>query len=204
MTRSEQTNPFKVQSPENLRAEDAVDLFVDVFTDFYKIKDPGHSFLNGPRGSGKSMMFRYLKPDCQCLALKRELHEIDFFSVYVPVKNTSLNISELERIDERHGSTYINEHLMSLFFAVEAIESVQRAISFSSAAQVDTREDRDIFFCRFRETLIAGGSFSASANGSFVSGRFMACLGPRYVQTTLWPVASICSATGVLSRRSGV
>ena len=115
MGNSEQTNPFKVRSPEKLLAEDAVDLFVNVFTDFYKIKDPGHSFLNGPRGSGKSMMFRFLQPDCQCLALNRELHAIDFFSVYVPLKNTSLNISELERIDDRHGSTYINEHLCRCF-----------------------------------------------------------------------------------------
>lgn len=157
MTSSEQANPFKVQSPENLRAEDAVDLFVDVFTDFYKIRDPGHSFLNGPRGSGKSMMFRYLKPDCQCLAPKRELHEIDFFSVYVPVKNTSLNISELERIDERHGSTYINEHLMSLFFAVEAIESVLKAIPLASAAQVDAPENRSGLLDGFKKLLLLAG-----------------------------------------------
>ena len=36
MANSEQTNPFKVRSPEKLAAGDAVDLFVDVFSDFYK------------------------------------------------------------------------------------------------------------------------------------------------------------------------
>ena len=157
MTSSEQSNPFKVRSPEKLGAEDAVDLFVNVFTDFYKIKDPGHSFLNGPRGSGKSMMFRYLKPDCQCLALKRELHEIDFFSVYVPVKNTSLDISELERIEERHGSTYINEHLMSLFFAVEAIESVLKAIPLAVPTRTGAPENRDAFLDGFNRLLLHMG-----------------------------------------------
>ena len=60
-------NPFTVTSPENMSAEDTFSLFVDVFSDFPKVPDPGHMFLHGPRGSGKSMMFRYLKPDCQCL-----------------------------------------------------------------------------------------------------------------------------------------
>ena len=157
MTSSEQPNPFKVRSPEKLGAEDAVDLFVNVFTDFYKIRDPGHSFLNGPRGSGKSMMFRYLKPDCQCLALRRGLDEIDFFSVYVPVKNTSLNISELERIKKQHGSTYINEHLMSLFFAVEAIESVLKAIPLAVPARVGAAENRDAFLDGFNRLLLHMG-----------------------------------------------
>ena len=57
-------NPFTVKTPEGLAAAEAASLFVDVFTDFYKIRDPGHAMLNGPRGSGKSMMFRYLEPDC--------------------------------------------------------------------------------------------------------------------------------------------
>ena len=126
-----QLNPFKVQSPEKLRAEDAVDLFVNVFTDFYKVKDAGHAFLSGPRGTGKSMMFRYLRPDCQCLAPARALHEIEFFSVYVPLKNTSLQIAELERVDDRHASTHINEHLMTLYFAVEALNSVIDATSLA-------------------------------------------------------------------------
>lgn len=157
MASREQPNPFRVRSPEKLGAEDAVDLFVNVFTDFYKIKDPGHSFLNGPRGSGKSMMFRYLRPDCQCLAGSRELHEIDFFSIYVPLKNTSLNISELERIDDRHGSTYINEHLMSLFFAVEAIVAVTDAIPLASPARLGAPEDRRAFLDGFNRLLLLMG-----------------------------------------------
>ena len=61
-------NPFKITTPEDLTAEEAVKLFVDVFTDFYQITDPGHVLIKGPRGVGKSMMLRYLEPDCQCLA----------------------------------------------------------------------------------------------------------------------------------------
>ena len=57
----EAENPFQITTPEDLDAQKTVSLFVDVFTDFPKIIDPGHVFLIGPRGVGKSMMFRYLQ-----------------------------------------------------------------------------------------------------------------------------------------------
>ena len=41
-------NPFAVQTPEDLSADDIVSLFVDVFNDFYNILKPGHTFLPGP------------------------------------------------------------------------------------------------------------------------------------------------------------
>ena len=65
-------NPFAVQSPEDMDATDAVSLFVDVFPDFHKILREGHAFLHGPRGSGKSMMFRFLCADCQALHIQSE------------------------------------------------------------------------------------------------------------------------------------
>ena len=51
-------NPFEIKTPEQNSAQDVVDLFVDVFPDFYQVLEKGHTFINGPRGSGKSMMFR--------------------------------------------------------------------------------------------------------------------------------------------------
>lgn len=136
----QQRNPFKVQSPEKLDASDAVDLFVNVLTDFYKVNAPGHSFLNGPRGSGKSMMFRYMQPDCQCLARKLPLHKIEFFAVYIPLKNTSLNVSELERIEGSHGAAHINEHLMVLFLGIEALDSIVKGLHL---ADPDRRRNGD-------------------------------------------------------------
>ncbi len=62
------SNPFTVQTPEDIPAEEAYGLFVPVFGDFPKIPGTGHVFVNGPRGCGKSMIFRYLQPDCQLIA----------------------------------------------------------------------------------------------------------------------------------------
>ena len=110
-------NPFTVTSPENMSAEDAFSLFVDVFSDFPKVRDPGHMFLHGPRGSGKSMMFRYLKPDCQCLKLKCDTSDLKFFSIYLPIKSTYLSLAELRRLEGKHADIILNEHFMTIHFS---------------------------------------------------------------------------------------
>ena len=109
-------NPFEVNTPEGISAEDAHELFVDVFTDFYQVNKVGHAFLNGPRGSGKSMMFRYMMPDTQKISKGCGLNEIDYFSLYVPFKLTDINYSELERL-RKNSNTFINEHLLTSFVA---------------------------------------------------------------------------------------
>lgn len=119
-------NPFAVQTPEGMKAEDVIDLFVDVFSDFYHVPNQGHTFINGPRGSGKSMMFRYMLPDCQKLVLGKErIEEIDYFSIYVPIKKTSINVVDLERV-ERHGNILLNEHFLTMYAATICFESLSR------------------------------------------------------------------------------
>ena len=82
-------NPFKVFTPEGMSARDAVDLFVEV-SEFNKIQDLGNTMLNGPRGSGKSMLFRYLMPDCQMIHRDSELHDLPFllfwYRLRIPIR----------------------------------------------------------------------------------------------------------------------
>lgn len=42
--KEEMKNPFEVNTPEGISAQDAYDLFVDVFTDFYQVPKIGHTF----------------------------------------------------------------------------------------------------------------------------------------------------------------
>lgn len=109
-------NPFTVTTPETMTAEEVEKLFVDVFTDFPKVLRPGHLFLHGPRGSGKSMIFRYLSPDCQILAQDKALNEIEFYSIYIPLKTTDLKITELNRLEGKHAAEVLNEHIMVIAF----------------------------------------------------------------------------------------
>jgi hypothetical protein len=104
-------NPFEIKTPEQNSADEIVNLFVDVFTDFFQVKEANHTFINGPRGSGKSMMFRYILPDCQRIVNKRQFNELDFFSIYIPIKKTNINIVDFDRL-ENHANTVLNEHLL--------------------------------------------------------------------------------------------
>jgi hypothetical protein len=121
-----QDNPFSVQTPEDIKASEVVDLFVDVFSDFHNVPHRGHTFLNGPRGSGKSMMFRYLEPDCQLLKSgKSDVRDLEFYAVYVPIKNTDLKVTELERLENKHASVVLNEHFLTVFTAARVFTSLR-------------------------------------------------------------------------------
>jgi hypothetical protein len=105
-------NPFKITTPEDLTAQEMEDLFVNVFTDFFQLTNPGHVFLKGPRGVGKSMMLRYLQVDCQCLDKGVPVEKLDFIGFYIPLKNTNFKMMELQQLDNKHASIVLNEHLM--------------------------------------------------------------------------------------------
>lgn len=123
----EPKNPFAVQTPEDIPAKDVVSLFVDVFGDFHHIPNSGHTFLHGPRGSGKSMIFRYLEPDCQQFKRKVTLARLPFFGVYVPIKNTEIKLTEFKRLENRHADLVLGEHFLVTYTAVKFFESLLKA-----------------------------------------------------------------------------
>ena len=118
------TNPFKVFTPESMSAPDVHALFVDPFTDFNKIREPGHTIVHGPRGCGKSMIFRYLLPDCQSLASDRPLNAISFLAFLVSIKNTVPNLTEFRRLEDKHAEIILNEHLLVIFAATKVFQSL--------------------------------------------------------------------------------
>ena len=148
-------NPFTIQTPEDMSATDAVSIFVDVFTDFFKIPKVGHTFLHGPRGSGKSMMFRYLEPDCQCLALERSITELAFYGAYIPIKNTDLKITELMRLQDQQANVVLNEHFMVMFVAVKVLASLAKSPSLES--QTCSAEQLTALFDTFVKLLTQSG-----------------------------------------------
>ena len=122
-------NPFKITTPEDLTADETVKLFVDVFTDFYQITDPGHVLIKGPRGTGKSMMLRYLEPDCQCLARNVTINQLPFIAIYVPLKNTNFSLTELKRFDNKHANAILNEHLMVTHCLLKVFTDIRRVVN---------------------------------------------------------------------------
>lgn len=121
-----QDNPFKVFTPEDMNAADVHALFVDPFTDFSKIRDVGHTMVNGPRGCGKSMIFRYLLPDCQCLESERSLQELSFLAFLISIKNTGPNITEFRRLHDKNADIVLNEHILTVFVATKVFDAIGR------------------------------------------------------------------------------
>jgi len=135
-------NPFSVTTPEDMSARDVVDLFVDVFSDFPKVIRQGHVFLNGPRGSGKSMMFRYMLPDCQILAGGSGMPDLPFLGVYVPLKKTNLKLTELERLRGQGAEDVLNEHFMTTYATSCLFDSLEK-LEYRDAGSSGIREARE-------------------------------------------------------------
>jgi hypothetical protein len=122
------TNPFVVESPEKLTPQQIVDLFITNFTEIETVKQRKHTFIWGSRGSGKSMMLRYLEPQCQSLASDGLetfiIRSSPFFAVYCPCKEGQPNKTELLLLD-KYSSLIISEHMMNLAIADRLINSLR-------------------------------------------------------------------------------
>ena len=120
-------NPFWVQTPEKISAQDAQNLFVDIFSEFPQVESPSHSFIVGPRGSGKSMMFRMMRPDCLILRHGVALKDLPFLGIYVPIKSTRITATDMERLEQHPGRYVFNEHLLCIYIAVAAFQELENA-----------------------------------------------------------------------------
>jgi hypothetical protein len=176
-------NPFIVTTPEDMSADDTFNLFVDVFSDFPKILEEGHSFLHGPRGSGKSMMFRYLKPDCQLLRYKTTLANLPFYSIYIRVKNTELLLTEMQRLDGKHATFILNEHFMVMHFAIVSLGTLLKDCSLVDTNNKENIQSVSSLFETFHNLLMnCGYDVQHTKTGNFSS-----------IIETLEAMVSICN-----------
>jgi hypothetical protein len=149
-------NPFAVQTPEDISAKDAFELFVDVFSDFFHIPSPGHTFLHGPRGSGKSMMFRYMQHDCQELKREGPVSEHDYFSIYVPIKKTTINTTDLE-ILQKQANYLLTEHLFVTFIAIKVFNTLTSLLTESRYEGQALGEEAAEYYNFFTQRIKASG-----------------------------------------------
>ncbi|RKE55351.1 hypothetical protein [Sphingobacterium detergens] len=134
-------SPFEYTSPEALTAKDIIDLFVPYSGEYYNVPNLGHTFLNGPRGSGKSMYFRYMEPDCQSIVQGKEIKNLDYLALHLPIKEGQLDKTDLSLLKNKHGEHLINEHFMVINFSIKIFENLSR-ISFEES-------EENLKCCRF-------------------------------------------------------
>lgn len=122
------SNPFAVESPEKLEADEVYNLFVEENSGLEVIRQRKHAFIWGPRGSGKSMLLRFLEPKCQGIRNARPGEEweagIDrflnsqqpFIGIRIPCKEGYFNKTELDFMD-KPSAQVLTEHMMNLSLA---------------------------------------------------------------------------------------
>ena len=126
-------NPFEYKNPDAIPPTDIIDLFVPVFGEYYNIPLVGHSFINGARGSGKSMMFRYMMPDCQRLVdnkgnkldTPRAITDLEYFSIFLPIKKGHLNKTDI-KLNGTYGDAILNEHYMVTHFSLIMFDELSK------------------------------------------------------------------------------
>lgn len=159
-------NPFAVVTPESLAPKEIADLFVDVFSDFPKIKDPGHTFIHGPRGTGKSMMFRYLEPVVQNYATSLDLDKLQFFAIHVPVKDFDGNNDLHSIIPNDKLQNIIAENLLIFHCTKKIISGIKNSIHFFNV----NIEDYDVMSLRNSINDLADLSGFDISNLSYLEG----------------------------------
>ena len=105
-------NPFELITASKLSAFDAKELWCDD-SRLDRVRGKESCFINGNRGTGKSMLFRVLQNDCQKLLFPKT--EPDFLSVYFAVRDSEFMIEELQLLEPKPQSYAISEsHLILL------------------------------------------------------------------------------------------
>lgn len=119
-------NPFSVISPEELTAEQADQLFVEMHSDYPEITRPGNTLIMGARGCGKSMLIRCSLPDFLMVREKIAFSKLPYLAVCVSIKRTSLNLQELHKLDNVHIPYLINEHFLTLNVVMQSFLSLSK------------------------------------------------------------------------------
>ncbi len=105
-------NPFELVTASKLTASEATELWCDD-SRLNRVRGRESCFINGNRGTGKSMLFRVLQPDCQELLYPGE--QPNFLSVYFPVRDSDFMSEELQFMQSNRQKNALSEsHLISL------------------------------------------------------------------------------------------
>ena len=111
------STPFSVKTAESLSPSEVANQFVD-HEAYTKLIPRGHTFIEGPRGSGKSMLFRYMSPATQCVVKQCQISQLPFIGIIVPVKQANVQMPEMKKITGS-ASRLIAENLLVTMVAIQ-------------------------------------------------------------------------------------
>jgi hypothetical protein len=116
-------NPFELVTASRLTAQEAVELWCDDKR-VDRVKGPENCFVNGHRGTGKSMLFRVLQHDCQLLLHPKS--NPPFFAVYLPVRDTEFIPEEMELFQDDSQRSLISESHFCIVIALQLLSLLRK------------------------------------------------------------------------------
>lgn len=165
------STPFTVQTPEDLSAAEAVELFVEM-PETKTLSDRKHTFVHGPRGSGKSMNFRWLMPDVQMLKKGKgsRLADLPFFAAHFGVKVTGLGQLEMTKMRGDARLVILGEHQLVIYLLAAFIQSFAKSSTLMTMPPQEEQECVEFFKKKYINILNQGDTefsqdrFSTAAN----------------------------------------
>ena len=163
------SNPFRVITPEGLNTREIIDLFVAV-PDLDNVQQIGNTMLNGPRGSGKSMLFRYLTADCQMMVNNTELCELPFFGTLISIKKAA-NLTDLRTLKDLGARTILGEHALTTYVAARLFEAI--ASNVDEATIGDQKDALRGLYDRVCSLLLEAGARPAQIEKAPIGARHL-------------------------------
>lgn len=145
-------NPFELVTASRLSAREAVELWCDDKR-VDRVKGKENCFVNGHRGTGKSMLFRILQHDCQKLLHPES--EPPFIAVYLPVRDTEFVTEEMEFLQDDSQRNLISESHLCVLIALQFLHLLRRH------ADILPPQSRDAFRTLVRTLYASAYRFSA-------------------------------------------
>ena len=114
-------NPFELVTASKLSATEAIELWCDDKR-LDRVRGRESCFINGNRGTGKSMLFRVLQRDCQELLVPDR--RLEFLSVYFAVRDSDLMIEEFAVMQTHRQKSALSESHLILLVARQLLVEV--------------------------------------------------------------------------------
>lgn len=138
-------NPFEHFYPEDLSPEEIHSLFVKEYTEHNSLTAFKHTIVEGSRGSGKSMLFKFLEPACQEIEYggwDNFLRKTKaFIGIYINCNEGDYRKSEFEELlRSKDISQLLAEKIISHEFIMRTAEWTLKTISEQLSTKLKTDE----------------------------------------------------------------
>lgn len=139
-TTAELANPFDLVTANDLEYTEIPRIFVREYTDFNRIIKHFDTILEGQRGTGKTMILRYLAYETQIAIwvekqentgasfVKRKEH---FVGIYCRLEQGVFDRNDLDAVENASRRDHLFEHRLSLFCLSHVLKTLKTLLSFN-------------------------------------------------------------------------